>query len=150
MADVIERAREEIAGRLVELKPRVEEYEQLAKALAVLDSVASASPVTPTAASGSQPAVRRAPRRRARKASGARRGAAAPSSRGGAAARPGRRKGSGKRTGEALSLIEKHPGATIAELAARMGIKPNYLYRVLPGLAEEGKIVKDGGGWKPV
>jgi len=30
-----------------------------------------------------------------------------------------------------------------------MGIKQNYLYRVLPGLAEEGKVVKDGRGWHP-
>jgi hypothetical protein len=30
-----------------------------------------------------------------------------------------------------------------------MGIKQNYLYRVLPGLAEDGLVVKDGRGWKP-
>ena len=29
------------------------------------------------------------------------------------------------------------------------GIKQNYLYRVLPGLAEDGLVVKDGRGWKP-
>ena len=28
-----------------------------------------------------------------------------------------------------------------------MGIKQNYLYRVMPGLAEEGKVVKSGRGW---
>ena len=26
-----------------------------------------------------------------------------------------------------------------------MGIKQNYLYRVLPGLADEGKVTKSGG-----
>jgi hypothetical protein len=30
-----------------------------------------------------------------------------------------------------------------------MGIKQNYLYRVLPGLADDGLVVKDGRGWKP-
>jgi hypothetical protein len=28
-----------------------------------------------------------------------------------------------------------------------MSIKQNYLYRVMPTLAEEGKVRKDGGGW---
>jgi hypothetical protein len=29
-----------------------------------------------------------------------------------------------------------------------MGIKQNYLYRVLPGLAGDGLVVKGGRGWK--
>jgi hypothetical protein len=28
-----------------------------------------------------------------------------------------------------------------------MGIKQNYLYRVMPGLAEEGRVIKSGRGW---
>jgi hypothetical protein len=28
-----------------------------------------------------------------------------------------------------------------------MGIKQNYLYRVLPGLEKEGKVRKEGRGW---
>ena len=28
-----------------------------------------------------------------------------------------------------------------------MGIKQNYLYRVMPGLADEGKVTKSGRGW---
>jgi hypothetical protein len=31
-----------------------------------------------------------------------------------------------------------------------MGIEPNYLYRVLPKLQQEGHIKKDGQGWVPV
>ncbi|MGH2855480.1 MAG: hypothetical protein ACRDLF_14965 [Solirubrobacteraceae bacterium] len=50
---------------------------------------------------------------------------------------------------EALSLVRGQPGITIAELGAKMGIKQNYLYRVLPGLEQEGKIVKQGKGWYP-
>ena len=61
----------------------------------------------------------------------------------------GRPKGSGKRATEALALVTASPGITIPELAAKMGIKQNYLYRVLPGLAEDGQVVKDGRGWHP-
>ena len=30
-----------------------------------------------------------------------------------------------------------------------MGITPNYLYRVLPELAKDGKVKKTGKGWEP-
>jgi hypothetical protein len=61
----------------------------------------------------------------------------------------GRRKGSGKRAIEAVSLVQGQPGITIPELAAKMDIKQNYLYRVLPGLQKEGKLEKKGRGWYP-
>jgi hypothetical protein len=61
----------------------------------------------------------------------------------------GRRKGSGKRAAQALSLVKAQPGITIPELAAKMGIKQNYLYRVLPALEKEGKLFKRGKGWHP-
>jgi hypothetical protein len=61
----------------------------------------------------------------------------------------GRRKGSGQRATQALSLVLGQPGITIPELAAKMGIKQNYLYRVLPGLEQEGKLEKKGRGWYP-
>jgi hypothetical protein len=63
--------------------------------------------------------------------------------------RGGRRKGSGTRAAQTLSLVQGQPGITIPELAARMGIKQNYLYRVLPGLEQEGKLSKKGRGWHP-
>ena len=31
-----------------------------------------------------------------------------------------------------------------------MGIKQNYLYRVMPSLQEEDKVSKQGRGWYPV
>ena len=43
--------------------------------------------------------------------------------------------------------MRSHPGITIPELADRMGIKANYLYRVLPGLQKDGVVRKQGGGW---
>ena len=64
------------------------------------------------------------------------------------ARRGGRPKG-GKRAAEALSFVQGQPGITIPELAAKMGIKQNYLYRVLPGLEQENKVTKTGRGWHP-
>jgi hypothetical protein len=66
-----------------------------------------------------------------------------------AARRGGRPKGSGKRASEALALVQGQPGITIPELAAKMGIKQNYLYRVLPPLEKEGTLQKKGRGWHP-
>ncbi|HYH89316.1 MAG TPA: hypothetical protein VEX67_08780 [Solirubrobacteraceae bacterium] len=59
----------------------------------------------------------------------------------------GRPRGSGTRANQALELVKARPGITIPELAEAMGIKQNYLYRVLPGLADEGKVTKSGRGW---
>jgi hypothetical protein len=63
--------------------------------------------------------------------------------------RVGRRKGSGTRALQALSFVQGQPGITIPELAAKMNIKQNYLYRVLPGLEQESKLEKKGRGWHP-
>ena len=58
--------------------------------------------------------------------------------------RRGRPKGSGTRSKQALELVRDEPGITIPEIADAMGIKQNYLYRVLPGLAE-GRAGAQGG-----
>jgi DNA-binding IscR family transcriptional regulator len=34
-------------------------------------------------------------------------------------------------------------------MGKEMGITPNYLYRVLPELAKDGKVKKSGKGWAP-
>jgi DNA-binding IclR family transcriptional regulator len=53
------------------------------------------------------------------------------------------------RAAQALALIVAEPGITIPELAAKMGVKANYLYRILPGLEQESKLEKKGRGWYP-
>ena len=63
--------------------------------------------------------------------------------------RRGRPRGSGTRSAQALTLVEAKPGITIPEMAKEMGITPNYLYRVLPELAKNGKVKKSGKGWEP-
>jgi hypothetical protein len=61
----------------------------------------------------------------------------------------GRRGRRGTRAAQALDLVKSRPGITIPELAQEMKIAPNYLYRVLPPLAEQGQIKRDGKGWHP-
>jgi hypothetical protein len=59
------------------------------------------------------------------------------------------RRGGNTRAVQALELVRKQPGVTIPELAKAMKIQPNYLYRVLPRLASEGQIKRNGQGWHP-
>jgi hypothetical protein len=59
------------------------------------------------------------------------------------------RRGGNTRANQALQLVKDKPGITIPEIAKSMGIEPNYLYRVLPRLATEGQVRKDGQGWHP-
>jgi ParB/RepB/Spo0J family partition protein len=55
------------------------------------------------------------------------------------------------RSGKVLELVTAEPGLTIPELAERLGIAQNYLYRILPELQKDGKVTKqDGRKWHPV
>lgn len=54
-----------------------------------------------------------------------------------------------KRSAEALRHVTAQPGITIPELAQKMGIAQNYLYRVLPELQKDGHVRKEGRGWHP-
>lgn len=60
---------------------------------------------------------------------------------------PRARRGGSTRANQALELVRKQPGITIPEIAKSMKIQPNYLYRVLPRLASDGEITRDGQGW---
>jgi hypothetical protein len=66
--------------------------------------------------------------------------------------RPGRPRGrsrGGTRANQALELVRSSPGITIPQIAEKMGIEPNYLYRVMPRLATDGQVRRDGQGWHP-
>jgi CRP-like cAMP-binding protein len=63
--------------------------------------------------------------------------------------RRGRRAGGGTRAAQAERLVRANPGITISELAKKMGITPNYLYRVMPQLEKGGKVRKRDKGWHP-
>ena len=132
MADFLDQKRNEIAARLKELRPLVREYERLQGAAAALDDVAA-----------KHPAPAATPRRRPARVTPSSSNPSAPR------ARRARPQGSGKRGDQALALVKASPGITIPQIAEQMGIKQNYLYRVLPSLAAAGLVMKDGRGWKP-
>jgi len=164
LPDFLDDKRSEISERLKELRPFVDEFkrlEQAASALAGLGGAAASRAATTTTRTVTRrkkgPGRPRGSGKRkaaATKAVATTATAAAPK----AAKKPGRppgkrragrRKGSGTRAAEALSFVQGQPGITIPELAAKMGIKQNYLYRVLPGLESEKKVEKRGRGWHP-
>jgi winged helix-turn-helix DNA-binding protein len=122
---VVDDVRDKMTQRLKELKPLVDEYHQLeamVRKLADGDGAQSSSSQSPTR------------QRSTRSTNGRRRG---------------RRRGGGTRSAHALALVQAKPGITIPEMAKEMGITPNYLYRVLPDLAKDGKVKKAGKGWEP-
>jgi sugar-specific transcriptional regulator TrmB len=130
MADFLDEKRKEIQSRLKELKPLVDEYQRLEAAERALSGVGTSAAAPRTNAA--------APTRRRRRTAAA-----------SATGRRGRPRGSGTRANQAEALVRSKPGITIPELAEAMGIKQNYLYRVMPTLAEEGKVTKSGRGWHP-
>ena len=69
--------------------------------------------------------------------------------RNGRSAPPRPRPGGNTRANQALELVREKPGITIPEIAKAMKIQPNYLYRVLPQLASDGQVKRDGQGWHP-
>ena len=123
MADFLEEKRREIEARMEELRPQVDEYHRLEAAAKALAGAADAP-----ASSGRS--TRPLPRR-------------------GGGGRAGRPRGSGTRGNQALEIVRGQPGITIPEIAEKMGIQQNYLYRVLPGLAQDGLVEKQGRGWHP-
>ena len=156
VADFLDEKRREITERLHELKPVLDEFHRLEAAAAALAGAVG------SAASEAGEAIvhhrrrghrrRTSSRKRAARATATAATTAAPPKAARKAARPakrrgGRRKGSGTRGAEALSFVQGQPGITTPELAAKMGIASNYLYRVLPGLEKDGKIRKEGRGW---
>jgi hypothetical protein len=150
VTDFLDEKRQEITARLKELKPAVDEFKRLEAAAAALAGVGGSTPAKASTAAPRRKGPGR-PRgsvnRKAATASPAK--ATRKPARKAGRRRAGRRKGSGTRAIEAFSFVQGQPGITIPELAAKMGIKQNYLYRVLPGLEQEGKVAKRGRGWFP-
>jgi hypothetical protein len=176
VSDFLDDRRKEITDRVKELKPVVDEFNRLeAAAVALAGVIGSAASeagsvavaaVTRRRKKGPGRPRRSSTRKKAAKAAAAstpaagtpaeveRKGPGRPKGSGKKVGRPkarlgGRPKGGGKRATQALSLVRGQPGITIPELAVKMGIKQNYLYRVLPGLEKEGKLEKKGRGWYP-
>ena len=122
MAGFVDSTVKDIDSRLAELKQEVSKLEAARAALVG--------------------AVRRGPGRPPGSTTKRRNGARRPG-------RPRGRRGGNTRANQALELVNSQPGITIPQIAETLKIEPNYLYRVMPKLVEDGQIKRDGQGWHP-
>lgn len=121
MADFVDSTVKDIDSRLAELEREVSKL-QAARAALV------GSRRGPGRPPGSTTRKRRAPR---------------------ASGRTRRRRGGNTRATQALALVNERPGITIPQIAESLKIEPNYLYRVMPKLLEDGSVKREGQGWHP-
>jgi hypothetical protein len=122
LADFVDSTVKDIDNRLAEL---AQEVTKLQAARAALVG-GRRGPGRPPGSSGT-------PRRRAARSAG----------------RPRRRRGGNTRATQALELVRSKPGITIPQIAEQLKIEPNYLYRVMPKLVEDGSVRREGQGWHP-
>lgn len=130
MADLLDEKRSEIDARLQEL---VDEFQRLDAAAQALDGITATPAPSTKARRGNGHAKASAKLKQATPGTGKR----------------GRPKGTGRRDKEALDIVTANPGFTIAQIAEKMGIRPNYLHRVMPALVDKGLVVKDDKGYWP-
>jgi hypothetical protein len=132
----------QVAARLRELQPAYEEYLTLLEVQDKLKGVKTGrrGPGRPpgTGRTAKRPAARRVTRPRAK---ATRRRAAASNGR-------RRQRAGGTRANQALQLIKGNPGITVPQIAEKMGIRQNYLYRVTAGLQKQGAIKRRGRGFQ--
>ena len=122
LADFVDSTVRDIDSRLSELKGEVAKLEAARSAL----SGGRRGPGRPAATNGG-------PARRTQRRPG----------------RPRGRRGGNTRANQALQLVQDRPGITIPEIAESLKIEPNYLYRVMPKLVEDGQVAREGQGWHP-
>ncbi len=120
MADFVDSTVKDIDSRLAELKQEVVKLEAARSALVGTRR----GPGRPSGSKSSTP--RRAARR---------------------PGRPRGRRAGNTRATQALELVRSQPGITIPQIAEALKIEPNYLYRVMPKLVEDGQVKRDGQGW---
>jgi hypothetical protein len=150
--DFLSKQRKQITTRLDELRPLYEEYLTLEKAHEALEQVGEPvrravrrGPGRPPGSRTRTGAKKRGPGRPPAK----RRPGRPPAARKRAATtRPRRRRSSGStRADQTLAAIKSTPGITIPELAGKLGIRPNYLYRVTAQLQKERKVRRRNDGF---
>jgi sugar-specific transcriptional regulator TrmB len=115
MADTLDKARTLIEARIREID---DERKQLEKALSNLGG-------------------KRGPGRPRGSGTGTRRSS-------GSAPKRRRRRRGGTRADQALKHVTENPGIRASEIATKMNIKPNYVYRVMSELESDGKVTKKG------
>jgi len=126
LADFVDSTVKDIDSRLRELKEEVSKLEAARAALAG----GRRGPGRPPGSSAAPTSRRRAPARRP-----------------GRPGRPRGRRSGNTRANQALDLVRSRPGITIPQIAEALKIEPNYLYRVMPKLVEDGQVTRDGQGW---
>ncbi|MDX6616398.1 MAG: hypothetical protein QOD60_1489 [Solirubrobacterales bacterium] len=65
----------------------------------------------------------------------------------GASGKKRRKRRGGTRAEQALKLITDNPGINPSDIAERLGIKPNYMYRVMNELQKDKLVKKKGRGY---
>src|SRR6266516_1768170 len=137
--DFLTQQRRQIEARLEQLKPAHEEYLTLLEAKQALEGLKTPSSAPRRRGPGRPPGSgrrQRAATARAKPANGRRR-----------ARRGGRRRAGGTRANQALELIKANPGIGVPQIADRMGIRQNYLYRVTAALQKAGSVKRQGQGF---
>lgn len=152
---LLPRLKQEIEARLAELRPLVEEIEQLEAAKAALLARAElptaparrraparngVAPAAPAPAPSAAPAVAAAPARRRRAAR------AAPARR--AEATDGDRAPRGANRDAIMQLVEERPGVSVAEIASVTKIAKPTVATTVSKLKREGVLADEAGGVK--
>lgn len=128
MFDDLEALRERVDARLLELKPLIEEYEELQKVAERL-RFAYEKPAAskPSSRGGTAKPTRHRP------------AGTSTRSRAGGTQATGR-----ERRARVLTLIEQRPGITVSEISRELGVDPPPIYRVVRRLRTDGLIDKAG------
>jgi hypothetical protein len=138
--DFLTKQRQQIEARLKELQPAHEEYLTLLKAR---DALAAVKPANGRRGPG-RPAGKRGPGRPRGSSTGTGRSTATNGRR---TRKRGRGTRSNTRADQALALIKQNPGIKVPDIADKMGIRQNYLYRVTAGLEKQRLVRRRGGGF---
>jgi hypothetical protein len=139
--DFLTKQRQQIEARLKELQPAHEEYLTLLKARDALAAVKPDGRRGPGRPPG-RPAGKRGPGR----PRGSRTGSGRSTATNGRRTR-GRGRRSNTRADQALALIKQNPGISVPDIASKMGIRQNYLYRVTAGLQKQRLVRRRDGGF---
>ena len=131
--DELKGLEERVAQRMQELRPLVDEYQEL-------EQVAQRLGVSPGDGADTSTPARRSSRR---KGSTRRNAATTRASTATSAPSTGRGRPNGRRD-QLLSMVKARPGITVREVGTELGVDPTSLYRVVHRLEQEGALQKRG------
>ena len=131
--DELKGLEERVAQRMQELRPLVDEYQEL-------EQVAQRLGVSPGDGADTSTPARRSSRR---KGSTRRNAATTRASTATSAPSTGHGRPNGRRD-QLLSMVKARPGITVREVGTELGVDPTSLYRVVHRLEQEGALQKRG------